>query len=310
MERPNQPNTKPQRVSPGFVREAEDKTHLTSTCADEHQRNLIESNAIADEAHTPDKVSLPHSRPAAGLSSGLIILQPTLDEELNVRGLTGFRSVADLIKQTLPEQLSLKIEPRPQGEYLQDQEERYTSIDRVIVPSRLRVYIFSSGPFPLPVPCGVLRLTVASNNLLLWDICYLVFGCRLQYLQGSFILQQASRLQRVKGPMYWLPARNLDPRPHKMRVGDTTQFAQMGWTVVENRAWLLLTYEPDRPESKEDEAKDIEPKKVVAQNTETKQKNKILDGEGSNIRSVRALPDPSAVTRVSRSNKCIETKKY
>lgn len=49
-------------------------------------------------------------------------------------------------------------------------------------------------------------------------------------------------MQRVGGPLYWVPAGRLDPCVRYVRVGDDTTVRGAGWRVVGGEVWLLVRY--------------------------------------------------------------------
>lgn len=110
----------------------------------------------------------------------------------------------------------------------------------------LLINLFFSGPFPVPVPTCWSTTLPADHELELRQLGCMVFGPRWKLFAGTLVLEQRSRLQRVGGPLYWVPAGRLDPCVRCVRVGDDTTVRGAGWRVVGGEVWLLVRYVPTK----------------------------------------------------------------
>lgn len=108
----------------------------------------------------------------------------------------------------------------------------------------LLINLFFSGPFPIPVPTSWSTTLPPDHELELQQLGSMVFGPRWRSFAGTLVLEQRSRLQRVRGPMYWVPGARLDPCVKCVRVGDGTTVRGAGWKVLGGEVWLLVRYVP------------------------------------------------------------------
>lgn len=51
-------------------------------------------------------------------------------------------------------------------------------------------------------------------------------------------------MQRIGGPIYWVPGARLDPCVRCVRVGDGTTVREAGWKMLGGEVWLLVRYVP------------------------------------------------------------------
>lgn len=119
-------------------------------------------------------------------------------------------------------------------------------VDVASVPPQpgLRINLFFSGPFPVPVPTSWSTTLPPDHELELQQLGSMVFGPRWRSFTGTLVLEQRSRLQRIGGPIYWVPGARLDPCVRCVRVGDGTTVGEAGWKVLGGEMWLLVRYVP------------------------------------------------------------------